>query len=161
MTYWNFDETREVDFAGGSCLIIRRDATAEVGLLDENFFMYTEEADWSYRFKMHGWKTYFLHDAQIVHLGGQSSRKYGSDILLHLYSSRNKFISKHKGEAASMVHRAIIVLGALSRVLAFGIVNLGGKGNRDAIGFQIKLLRWALHEKEPTVRQSKSSEDAK
>ncbi|HEY3297206.1 MAG TPA: glycosyltransferase family 2 protein [Armatimonadota bacterium] len=144
MSYWNFGSTREVDFAGGSCLIVRREAIEEIGLLDEGFFMYTEEADWCYRMWMHDWKVYYYPKAQIVHLGGESARKYGSDILVHLYASRNRFIRKHKGAAASAIHRGIVTLGALLRVPAFEVLRIMGKGDPQAVDFQFKLLKWSL-----------------
>lgn len=144
MSFWDFNETREVDFAGGSCLIIRREAIEQVGLLDEGYFMYTEEADWCYRFWLEGWKIFYYPDAKIIHLGGQSSKKYGNDILVHLYSSKNRFIKKHKGVLLSAVHRGIVSLGALIRIPIFGAMRIVGKGDQNAVGFQVKLLKWAL-----------------
>jgi O-antigen biosynthesis protein len=147
MSYWDFGETREVDFVGGSCLIVRREAIEEVGLLDESYFMYTEEADWCYRIRQQDWKIYYFSGAQIIHLGGQSSRKYGSSILVHLYSSRNRFIQKHKGKIAGGMHRGIVALGAVLRLPVFWTMRLAGKGDPGAGQFQIKLLKWALGRK--------------
>ncbi|MHB0913147.1 MAG: glycosyltransferase family 2 protein [Armatimonadota bacterium] len=139
MSWWDFNETREVDFVGGSCLIARREAIEEVGLLDEGYFMYTEEADWCYRMWRHGWKVYYYPEAQIIHLGGRSARRYGSDILVHLYASRNRFLRKHRGPAVAAVHRGIVALGALLRLAAFKV-----RPEPGAIRFQRSLLRWAL-----------------
>jgi len=144
MTYWDFEDTREVDFVGGSCMIVRRDAIEEVGLLDEDYFMYTEEADWCYRFFMHDWKIYYYPKARIIHLGGQSSNRYGNDILVHLYSSRNRFISKHYGHMAAAMHKSIIVLGAVLRLPIFEAMKLMKKGDPNGSSFQIKLLKWAF-----------------
>ena len=146
MSYWDFDEVREVDFAGGSCLIVRREAIEEVGLLDEGYFMYTEEADWCYRLWQQDWKVYFYPGAQIIHLGGESARRYGNNILIRLYTSRNRFIRKHQGVAAATVHRMIVGIGAVIRLFVFGAKKLLGKGEPDAIQFQAKLLRWTLLE---------------
>lgn len=146
MSYWGFDETSEVDFAGGSCLMVRRDAVEEVGLLDEGYFMYTEEADWCYRLWQRGWRVYYFPDAQVIHLGGQSAGKLGSDILLHLYMSRHRFVEKHRGSAAAATLRAIIALGALCRLAAYSFRRLGNRSDtdfRERIGFQWKLLKWA------------------
>ena len=143
MSYWNFDKVREVDFAGGSCLILRREAIKEVGLLDENFFMYVEEADLCYRLWQHGWAVYYYPEAQVIHLGGESSRRYGSDILLYLYISRNKFIRKHQGRVMAGVHRVIVGLGALCRLCVYEIKAPQGTDRRNAISFQAKLLKWS------------------
>jgi hypothetical protein len=144
MSYWGFNETREVDFAGGSCLILRRDAVKEVGLMDESFFMYTEEADWCCRLKQKGWKVYFYPGAQIVHLGGESSKQYGSDIGLMLYSSRNQFLRKHRGRAYAAAHRGIVGLGALVRLPAGIAKEISGSGSREFVRFQSKVLRWSV-----------------
>ena len=141
MSYWDFDEVREVDFAGGSCLMLRREAIKEVGLLDESFFMYAEEADLCYRMWQHDWAVYFFPGAQVIHLGGESSKRYGSDMLLNLYMSRNKFIRKHRGKTAAAVHRSIIGFGALCRLCAY---SLKRADRAQAIDFHTKLLKWAV-----------------
>ncbi len=145
MSYWDFDAVREVDFAGGSCLIVRREAIEEVGLLDEGFFMYTEEADWCYRLWQQGWKVYYNPGVRIIHLGGQSSKRYGSSILIYLYASRNRFIRKHRGETVACAHRMIVALGALCRLGALGISRLAHRSNPEMVAFQVKLLKWAMH----------------
>lgn len=152
MSFWNFDHTREVDFAGGSCLIVRREAVSEVGLLDEEYFMYTEEADWCYRMWDHGWAVYFYPGAQVTHLGGESAREFGNGIHLNLYTSRNRFILKHRGRAAASVHRLIVALGASIRLPAFGIRRVMGADMSDAISLQRSLLRWALLGTQPANR---------
>jgi len=144
MSYWDFGDVREVDFAGGSCLIVRREAIEEVGLLDESFFMYTEEADLCYRLWEHGWKVYHFPGAEVIHLGGESARRYGGDMLLHLYAGRNKFIRKHRGNTAAAAHRLIVALGALCRLSVHGMRRMLGRGQADAIGFQTRVLRWTI-----------------
>ena len=147
MSYWDFDEVREVDFAGGSCLIVRRDAIEEVGLLDESFFMYAEEADLCYRLWERGWKVYYFPDARVIHLGGGSARRYGGDILLQLYVGRNRFVRKHRGKAAAAVHRVIVGLGALCRLCVFGIQRSASGGHAElaeAVAFQWELLKWTV-----------------
>jgi hypothetical protein len=144
MSYWDFDDVREVDFAGGSCLILRREAIEEVGLLDESFFMYAEEADLCWRLWQHDWAVYFFPGAQVIHLGGESARRYGNNMLLNLYIGRNKFIRKHRGRALAFAHRLVVALGALARLGVFGIKRVGDKTQEAAGGFQFKLLKWSL-----------------
>lgn len=144
MSWWDFDDTREVDFAGGSCLILRRAAIEEVGLLDEGFFMYCEEADWCYRLWDRGWKVYYYPGVEIIHFGGQSARRYGNDIFLHLYISRNRFIRKHRGRLTAGIHRAVIALGASLRIVAFSFARLASRKHNDAFVFHAKLLAWTI-----------------
>lgn len=144
MSYWDFDDVREVDFVGGSCMMVRREAVEEVGLLDETYFMYTEEADWCYRMWDSGWKVYYYPGAQIIHLGGESAKRFGGDVRLYLYLSRNRFIRKYKGRVAAFVHRGIIITGALGRLAAYGIKRLIGRRELNDTAFQYLVLRWAV-----------------
>src|ERR1035441_7831998 len=67
------DSTAEVDVLNGWFLMIRRAALEEVGGLDERFFMYGEDVDWSYRFHKAGWRRVYFAAAESLHYGGASS----------------------------------------------------------------------------------------
>jgi len=97
MTWWKRNDVRQVDVVTGCFMLIRRKAIKKVGLMDEQFFMYAEETDLCYRFKQAGWKVMFTPDAQIIHFGGQSSRKFRPEMLIQLRLSILKFIKKHQG----------------------------------------------------------------
>jgi len=115
LEYWSHDETVEVDWLVGACLLARRKAVAEVGLKDEGFPMFHEETDWCYRMKEKGWSTWFLHTARITHFGSQStSKRWGDRLILEFYRGKHRFIRKHFGPAALFVHRVLLagLLGA-------------------------------------------------
>lgn len=97
MGQWNREDIREVDVVTGCFMLVRAEAIKQVGLMDERFFMYAEEADWCYRFKQAGWSIMFTPDCEIIHLGGQSSGKIQSEMLIQLRLSILKFIDKHHG----------------------------------------------------------------
>ena len=63
----------EVESVSGCFMIVRRSAMNNVGLLDEDFFFYTEDVDWCKRFFDAGWKIVYLSDVKSIHLGGESS----------------------------------------------------------------------------------------
>ena len=50
-------EVYSVDWVGGACLLMRRETIEQVGLLDEHFFMYSEETDWCFRTRQLGWRS--------------------------------------------------------------------------------------------------------
>lgn len=58
---------REIDWALGSCLLVRRETLEAVGLFDEGFFVYGEDIDWFWRLKKAGFKAYYLPQAKIIH----------------------------------------------------------------------------------------------
>ena len=75
MSWWEMLDVREVDVVRGCFMLVSRKAIHEVGVLDESYFMYCEETDWCYRMNDFGWKSLFTPDAEIIHLGGASSKQ--------------------------------------------------------------------------------------
>lgn len=90
-------EAFAVDWVGGACFLVRREALTQFGLLDERYFMYTEEADWCFRARRAGWQVCYLPASEVVHLGGQSSRMASTRMKAELYRSKLRFFGKHYG----------------------------------------------------------------
>jgi GT2 family glycosyltransferase len=107
---WERDAVREVEVVSGCFMLVRREAIERVGLMDEEYFMYAEETDWCWRFKKAGWKSLFYPDAQIVHLGGQSSRQVRIKSLIQLRLGLLQFMFKNR---SSLVFRCAGLLIAL------------------------------------------------
>ncbi len=68
------DETQDVDWLVGACLVTRRETLEAAGLFDERFFMYSEEIEWCHRVREAGWRVVYLPSASIVHREGSSSK---------------------------------------------------------------------------------------
>lgn len=96
MTWWGKDHWREVDVLSGCFMLARRQAIAQVGAMDDGYFMYAEETDWCCRFKQAGWKIMYTPSAQIVHLGGKSSEQVQVEMTLQLRSGILRFFRKHR-----------------------------------------------------------------
>jgi GT2 family glycosyltransferase len=110
---WATERTQPVDWVSGACLLVRRTAIEQVGLLDEDFFMYFEDNDWCLRLRRAGWKNYY-HPAQaIVHLGGQSLARNPQAQSAYEASLRH-FYRKHYGAVAELALR--VLLPVYSRV---------------------------------------------
>lgn len=73
MRQWNARDNFPVDYVIGAVLMIRRETFAQIGGLDERFFMYAEDIDWCYRAARAGWATHYVGTAAIVHLNRGSS----------------------------------------------------------------------------------------
>ncbi len=69
---WGVDCTVDMDWVSGACLLLRGEALAQVGGLDEQIFMYFEDADLCRRIRQAGWRICYVPEIQITHLGGQS-----------------------------------------------------------------------------------------
>ena len=89
MGWWDRRDEREVDVVSGMFMLVRREALQEVGVMDEGYFMYAEEADWCYRFWQSGWKCVFTPRARIMHLeeGGKSTALVSAKMYVHLHKS--------------------------------------------------------------------------
>jgi N-acetylglucosaminyl-diphospho-decaprenol L-rhamnosyltransferase len=73
MTYLDPDQAAEIDAVVGACMLVRREAIAQAGLLDEIFWMYGEDLDWAYRIKQCGWKVYYYPQVVVTHVKRASS----------------------------------------------------------------------------------------
>lgn len=96
MTWWDFNEIRQVDVVRGCFMLVRRAAVEQVGVLDEDYFFYAEETDFCYRVKKAGWDILFTPDSEIIHLGGQSSKQIKPQRIMQLRAGILQFIKKHK-----------------------------------------------------------------
>lgn len=93
---WDHNEVREVDWVLGSCMMVRRKAIEQVGLLDENFVLYFEDQDWCYRMWKHGWKIYYVPQAQMIHYYQRRSAKQFLNVLTWTHiKSMLYFFKKH------------------------------------------------------------------
>lgn len=117
MTDWEITKPRQVDALLGACLLIRRRVLDEVGMLDENYFMYSEEIDLCYRVRQAGWPIYWVPQAQIVHYGGQSTQQVPSKMFLHLYGSKLRYFRKHYGRFFALAYKFTLFAAAMARLV--------------------------------------------
>jgi hypothetical protein len=100
MTWWGFDEAREVETICGCFSLVRKEAIDQVGLMDERYFVYGDDPDWCYRFKKAGWKVMFTPDGRIIHYGGQTTSQKARAFRLQLEGSKLIFMKLHRSRAA-------------------------------------------------------------
>ncbi|MBN1936406.1 MAG: glycosyltransferase family 2 protein [Anaerolineae bacterium] len=99
---WATDQVQQVSWISGACMMVRRAAIEQVGLLDENLFMYFEDNDWCLRMRQAGWLVYYDPRAEIVHIGGQSL-KQNPRAQKAYYSSLRYFYKKHYSPLACVL----------------------------------------------------------
>ena len=102
-------------FVIGSVLLLRAEALADVGLLDERFFLYAEETDWEIRARQRGWSVALVPTAVASHVGGGT----GGDPArreTYFHASHELLIRKHHGALGWQVFRAGTMFGALLRM---------------------------------------------
>lgn len=116
MGYWQRDDVRDVDVVTGCFMLVRRNAIDQVGLFDEDYFIYAEETDWCWRFKKAGWKNRFYPDAEIIHLGGQSSKIVRTDMILQIRKSLLLFFKKNYAKSSYRIAALLMSIFFILRV---------------------------------------------
>lgn len=133
--YWQHDEPRSVDWAVGAAWLVRRSAIADVGALDERFFMYVEDLDWCWRARHKGWEVRFEPAATVRHVGNASgSQAYGTGRTDQWLRNTFSFYSEIHGAPAALAFRALNIAAA-ARLYALA------RRRSDAEG----RARWAAH----------------
>lgn len=103
------DVTQDVDWVVGAAMLVRRAALCQVGLLDEGYFMYSEEVDWARRLKAAGWRVVYLPQAEIMHYEGRSSEQVVAQRHIYFQSSKVRYIRKWHGAPAAEMLRLFLL----------------------------------------------------
>lgn len=117
------DEVRQVDWLGSACLMLRRSALDAVGLLDEEYFIYGDEADLQYRLVRAGWQIHYLPHASTVHFGGRSMDRWRRRRMV--YRGKMLFFHKNYGRARTWLLRGLLLALSACKIpvwVAVGIV---------------------------------------
>ncbi len=121
-SYWNYDSVKIVDHVTGACMMLKREVINKVGLLDEAFFLYNEEVEWSLRIRNTGYKSVFLPDSYITHLFGYSTgqkvqKQEVNKLLVERYRGMLYFFQKHYGILKLFLLKIIVFEGFGFRLL--------------------------------------------
>ena len=113
---FDHDSVRPVEWVMGSCFLVRRAATDAVGLFDEDFFLFSEETDWCYRFHEAGWTVWFTPEAEAVHVGGAT---HGGRMFVENVRGHVRWFAKHRGPREAARARRLLVAALRFRGLVF------------------------------------------
>jgi GT2 family glycosyltransferase len=114
---WKHDEVREVDWVSGAALMMRQEAIRDVGVLDEDYFMYGEELDWCFRARRGGWLIYYMPNAKVTHFGGRSTALAAPAMFVHSYRSLLHFYRKFYSPVSVAWLRSVIALRMAGRTV--------------------------------------------
>lgn len=116
------DENALIEILSGACMFLRKSTLDQVGLLDENFFMYGEDIDLSYRITLGGYENWYFPHARIIHYKGESTKKSSVNYVFVFYNAMAIFARKHftrRGpQLFSLVIRGAIYLSAAAALVA-------------------------------------------
>ena len=137
MKCWAHDAERRVDVLSGCFWMIRREAINQVGLLDEDFFIYGEDIDWCKRFHQAGWDVMFYPDAEVIHFGGASSSNAPVKFYLEMQKADLQYWEKHHGKAGQLIYWMIILLRQMVRMPIYAFKYVFSRKNRDMARFKL------------------------
>ena len=112
---WDTVTPRPVEVIKGACLLVRRSALHQIGLLDDRYFMYTEEVDLCYRLAQAGWQLWYVPQAVVTHFGEASSKQARAEMYIQLYRSKLQFYRKFGGESRVRQARVLLALAYAPR----------------------------------------------
>ncbi|HEU5064213.1 MAG TPA: glycosyltransferase family 2 protein [Solirubrobacterales bacterium] len=116
-------ETRRVDWAQSSALMVRREAAAQVGYMDPDFFVYYDECDFAKRLREAGWHSLFVPAAEAVHHDQLSTDlAKGLPRIVEFHRNRDLYMRKHHGRAAAYAVRVLTAWSYALRALAATIL---------------------------------------
>ena len=107
---WQCEDWCEMELLTGECLMVRREVVDEIGLLDERFFMYLEDTDWSLRMRRAGWRLYVCVRAEVIHYVGGSSRNGVRTYEIFVNSLRH-YLRKYYGLGGCLLFQVLKVIG--------------------------------------------------
>ena len=93
--YLDKDKTHSVDVLAGAFMLLRKKVLDEIGMLDEEFFMYGEDIDLSFRITRAGYKNYYFPETRIIHYKGESTKKSSLNYVFMFYNAMIIFARKH------------------------------------------------------------------
>jgi GT2 family glycosyltransferase len=89
------NQNQEVDVLSGAFMMIRKSVLGKTGGWDEQFFMYGEDIDLSFRIQKAGWKNFYFAESTIIHFKGESTKKDSGDYTKLFYGAMGIFVKKH------------------------------------------------------------------
>lgn len=139
---YDYKTAADIEVVSGCFLLIPRRALEQVGLLDERFFIYSEDVDWSRRYHNAGWKVIFYPGAEAIHYGGSSSSVEAIRFNIEKMKASLQYWHKHHGFFSTVLFWGTQWLGTFTRAAGLSVVAVARRQAwRDASGYW-KLVRW-------------------
>jgi GT2 family glycosyltransferase len=112
----------DVDWVCGACMVVRREALDNVGLLDERFFLYWEDADWCNRMWQKDWRVTYCPKVSIKHYAGGSSERNLLQSVFEFHRSAYRYFIKYF-KSYFIILKPVVFLGLAFRFLGILILH--------------------------------------
>lgn len=162
MKYLNEEEANPIEVISGAFNMLRHKALDVIGLLDEDFFMYGEDVDLSYRMLMGGWQNYYL-PYYILHYKGESTEKSSFRYVHVFYNAMLIFFNKHYGKRyqfiAYLIRLAVVVRAMMDMLIRLFERILPRKKQRSVPYMHFDLRKTSVTEMLSALRNQKIGKD--
>jgi GT2 family glycosyltransferase len=125
LSYLDNDKIHDVDVLSGAFMLIRKNVLEKTGLLDEDYFMYGEDIDISYRIKKAGYKNYYFPETSIIHYKGESTKRTSVNYVFTFYRAMIIFARKHFSSSHAFTFSLLINLAIYFRAGAALLSRVG------------------------------------
>jgi GT2 family glycosyltransferase len=146
--YFDGSRTAEVDILNGWFWGTRKEAVSEVGLLDDQLFMYADDLDWSKRFRDAGWKVIYFAEASSIHYGGGTTARAPIRFAVEMQRANFQYWQKNYGRASQFGYLLVSIIHQAIRLVGSALCLAIRKGNREEMKFKqnraIACLKWAV-----------------
>ncbi|MBZ0189521.1 MAG: glycosyltransferase family 2 protein [Candidatus Obscuribacterales bacterium] len=129
------DKILAVDALSGSCMMVKSSVIEEIGLLDEDIFMFGEDIDWCWRMKEAGYQVYYTPESVVYHVHGAASRLRPVGTTINLHKGMEVFYKKHLAKKYWAPFNFLVYAAIWSRAALYILVNLA----RGVFGRRSKL----------------------
>lgn len=124
MRKWHYNKIENVGILSGCFWALRRDAIKDVGLLDEMFFIYGEDMDWSKRFNDSKWDVLYFPEAKVIHYGGASSSNAPIRFYLEMQKANLQYWQKHHGKISTFIYNVIVMMHHSIRFVVYSFISI-------------------------------------
>jgi GT2 family glycosyltransferase len=139
---WDRRSEKDVDVVAGMFMIIPRGVLDKVGLMDESYFIYVEEADLCRRIRQTGLRCVFTPIAQVIHHGGRSTRQLQRLMHVRMQKSTLIYMKKYYGMAGFVWGKAVYIASSIFKIAVF--VPIAVMSRRSEALTRVVLARSAL-----------------
>lgn len=136
------DEAHECDWVSGASMLIRKEVIEQIGMMDDNYFLYFEEVDYCYRANKYGWKILYVPRSRVQHLEGAATgiRDSARRRPAYWYDSRRRFFLKQYGVGGLCLADLFWMAGRLTFLLRVGLGLTRRHNSADPYYYSFDLL---------------------
>jgi GT2 family glycosyltransferase len=139
---WDRNDTRQVEVISGAFFVVRRDVLDEIGLFDEDFFFLGEDIDLCIRVRRSGWQIWYVHDVEILHYGGQSSRQVSIEASILSIRATQTYLKKYFNSFDVYIYLVGMWILCLLKAISYTILSLLKPQKRKKAHHYFELCKW-------------------